>query len=67
MGAIEMAPRDGAAGARGGEAHKKCFWEGNVVVRNVMDVLCFSPFFNSDPDEMEQSFAVIRRILDSIE
>ncbi|MDG2107516.1 MAG: aspartate aminotransferase family protein, partial [Woeseiaceae bacterium] len=63
MGAIEMAPRDGAAGARGGEAHKKCFWEGNVVVRNVMDVLCFSPFFNSDPDEMEQSFAVIRRIL----
>ena len=67
MGAIEMAPRDGAAGMRGFEIHKKCFWEENMVVRNGMDVLQFSPFLNSDPDEMEQSFAVIRRVLDSIE
>ena len=67
MGAIEIAPRDGAPGARGGEMHKKCFWEANVVVRNVMDVLCFSPFFNSKPDEMEKSFLKIRHILDSIE
>jgi beta-alanine--pyruvate transaminase len=67
MGAIEIASRDGAPGARGGEMHKKCFWEANVVVRNVMDVLCFSPFFNSNPDEMEQSFAAIRQVLDSIE
>ncbi len=67
MGAIEIASRDSAPGARGGEMHKKCFWEANVVVRNVMDVLCFSPFFNSNPDEMEQSFAAIRHVLDSIE
>lgn len=67
MGAIEMAPRDGAAGMRGFEIHKKCFWEENMVVRNGMDVLQFSPFLNSDPDEMEQSFAGIRRVLDSIE
>jgi len=32
-----------------------------------MDTLQFSPFLNSDPDEMEQSFAAIRRVLDSIE
>jgi len=67
MGAIEMAPRDGAAGARGGEAHKKCFWDEKLVVRNGMDTLQFSPFLNSDPDEMEQSFAAIRRVLDSLE
>ena len=67
MGAIEIAPRDGAPGARGGEMHKRCFWEANVVVRNVMDVLCFSPFFNSKPDEMEKSFLKIRHVLDSIE
>jgi beta-alanine--pyruvate transaminase len=67
MGAIEMAPRDGAPGARGGEAHKKCFWDENLVVRNGMDTLQFSPFLNSDPDEMAQSFATIRRVLDSIE
>jgi beta-alanine--pyruvate transaminase len=67
MGAIEMAPRAGAPGARGGEAHKKCFWDENVVVRNGMDTLQFSPFLNSNPDEMEQSFAAVRRVLDSIE
>ena len=67
MGAIEMAPRDGAPGARGGEAHKKWFWEENLVIRNGMDTLQFSPFLNSDPDEMAQSFATIRRVLDSIE
>ena len=67
MGSIEMAARDGAPGARGGEAHKKCFWEENLVIRNGMDILQFSPFLNSDPDEMEQSFATIRRVLDSIE
>lgn len=67
MGAIEMAPRDGAPGARGGETHKKCFWEEQLVVRNGMDTLQFSPFLNSNPDEMEQAFAAIRRVLDSID
>ncbi len=67
MGAIEMAPRDGAPGARGGETHKKCFWDENLVVRNGMDTLQFSPFLNSDPDEMQQSFEGVRRVLDSIE
>ena len=67
MGAIEMAPRDGAPGARGGEAHKKCFWEENIVIRNGMDILQFSPFLNSNPDEMQQSFEALRRVLDSID
>ena len=67
MGAIEMAARDGAAGARGMEAHKRCFWEEHVVVRAGMDTLQFSPFLNSDPDEMERSFEAIRRVLDTIE
>lgn len=67
MGAIEMAPRPGAPGARGAEAHKKCFWDENLVIRNGMDTVQFSPFLNSDPDEMEASFAAVRRVLDSIE
>lgn len=67
MGAVEMAPRPGAPGARGAEAHKKCFWDENLVIRNGMDTIQFSPFLNSDPDEMEASFAAIRRVLDSIE
>ncbi|NND47855.1 MAG: aspartate aminotransferase family protein [Woeseiaceae bacterium] len=67
MGAIEMAPREGAPGARGGEAHKKCFWNEHLVIRNGMDTLQFSPFLNSKPDEMQKSFETIRRILDTIE
>ena len=67
MGAIEMAPREGAPGARGGEAHKKCFWDENLVIRNGMDILQFSPFLNSDPDEMQHSFESIRRVLDTID
>ena len=67
MGAIELAPRDGAPGARGLEIHKKCFWDEHVVVRNGMDVLAFSPFLNSKTDEMQQSFDAIRRVIDAVD
>jgi beta-alanine--pyruvate transaminase len=67
MGAIDLAPRDGGPGARGMEVHKRCFWEENVVVRAGADTLQFSPFLNSDPDEMERSFEAIRRVVDTLE
>lgn len=67
MGAIELAPRDGAPGARGLEIHKRCFWEEHLVVRNGMDILQFSPFLNSNVDEMQQSFEGVRRVLDAVE
>lgn len=67
MGAIELASRPGAPGARGLEIHKKCFWEENLVVRNGMDLLQFSPFLNSNVDEMQQSFEAVRRVIDSVE
>ena len=67
MGAIELAPRDGAPGARGLEIHKKCFWDENLIVRNGMDTLQFSPFLNSNVDEMRQSFEAVRRVIDSVD
>jgi beta-alanine--pyruvate transaminase len=67
MGAIELAPRDGAPGARGLEIHKKCFWDEHLVVRNGMDVLQFAPFLNSKVDEMAASFEAIRRVIDSVD
>jgi beta-alanine--pyruvate transaminase len=67
MGAIELAPRDGAPGARGLEIHKKCFWDEHIVIRNGMDILQFSPFLNSNIGEMEQSFEAIRRVIDSVD
>ena len=67
MGGIELSPRDDAPGQRGFDVHKRCFWEENLVVRNGMDLLQFSPFLNSDPDEMEQSFVKLRKVLDAVD
>ena len=67
MGAIEMAPREGAPGTRGLDAHKKCFWQENLAVRNGMDTLQFSPFLNSKPDDIVATFESIQRVLDTIE
>jgi beta-alanine--pyruvate transaminase len=67
MGIIDLAPRDGAPGARGLEVHKKCFWDEHLIVRNGMDGLQLSPFLNSDVDEMQQSFEAIRRVIDSVD
>ena len=67
MGSIELASREGAPGARGLEIHKKCFWDEKLIVRNGMDMLQFSPFLNSNVDEMQKSFEGIRRVIDSVE
>ena len=67
MGAIEMAPRDGAPGARGLETHKRCFWDEKLMVRNGMDILSFSPFLNSKLDDWNKAFDSVRRIIDSID
>jgi len=67
MGAIELAPRPGAPGARGLEIHKRCFWEEDLMVRNGMDTVAFSPFFNSDVADWEASFDKIRRLIETID
>jgi beta-alanine--pyruvate transaminase len=67
MGAIELAPREGAPGARGLEIHKHCFWNENLVLRNGMDTLQISPFLNSKLDDWNQAFDTIRRVIDTIE
>lgn len=67
MGAIELVPREGAPGARGLEAHKECFWNENLVIRNAMDILQFSPFLNAKPDDIAQMFDSVRAVLDRID
>lgn len=66
MGAIEMAPRPDSPGARGMEAHIKCFEQG-VMVRHTMDILQFSPFLNSTPELFEQTFSAVRKALNSLD
>ncbi|MEM7432476.1 MAG: aspartate aminotransferase family protein [Pseudomonadota bacterium] len=67
MGSVEMAPREGAPGARGLEVHKRCFWEENVVIRNGMDAMQFSPFLNADFNELEEAVEKVRKVMDSID
>lgn len=66
MGAVELAPHDDGAGIRGLEAHKKCFWEEDLVIRNGADILQFSPFLNSKPDDINRTFEKVGKVLDSI-
>ncbi|MEM8636433.1 MAG: aspartate aminotransferase family protein [Pseudomonadota bacterium] len=66
MGAVELESRDGDIGARGLDAHKACFWEEDLVIRNGGDILQFSPFLNSDPRDIERTFASVRRVLNNI-
>ncbi|AKU10262.1 beta alanine--pyruvate transaminase [Azoarcus sp. CIB] len=65
MGGIELAPRPGAVGARGFEVFLKCF-EAGVVIRNGGDVLQFSPFLDSTPDELGRIFDTVRQALRNI-
>lgn len=67
MGAVELAPRAGAAGLRGMEVHKRCFAEENLVLRAGMDILQFSPFLNASPDDIAMTFDAVRKVLDRIE
>jgi beta-alanine--pyruvate transaminase len=67
MGEVEIEPRPDAPGTRGMEMHKKCFWEEDLVIRNGGDVLQFSPFLNSRPEDMTMTFEKIRKVLDSID
>jgi beta-alanine--pyruvate transaminase len=62
IGAIELAPREGAPMQRGMEAGKKCYEKG-VWVRNIGDALVLSPPLIISEDEIEHIFAVIREAI----
>ena len=66
MGAIELQPRPDAPGARGLEAHVKCFEQG-LMIRNGADTLQFAPFFTSTPELFERTFSTVRRVLETID
>ena len=66
MGAIEFSAREGEAGIRGFEIHKKCFEEG-LLVRNGMDTLVFSPFLAFTNELFEKAFDKFRAVIKKID
>jgi beta-alanine--pyruvate transaminase len=65
IAAIELAPRPGAPGARGLEAHLKAFEKGSYI-RSTGDVLAFAPPLIIQKSEIDQLFATAREVLRTI-
>ena len=63
--AIELAPRDGAAGARGSEAFGAAFDRG-VLVRATGDILAVAPPLVVRENEIERVAAVLGAVLDEL-
>ena len=66
VGGVELEPRPGAPGARGLEAHVKCF-EAGVLVRFTADILALSPPLIVEKAQIERIVETIRAVLASIE
>jgi len=65
IAAIELAPRPGASGERGLEAHIKAFERG-LYVRVTGDILAFAPPLIIQKEEIDQLFATTREVLKTV-
>jgi beta-alanine--pyruvate transaminase len=60
VGAIELAPRDGAPGARAYEVFTRCFHEQNVLIRTTGDVIALSPPLIIERAQIDRLIEAIR-------
>ncbi|MEW5864863.1 MAG: aspartate aminotransferase family protein [Pseudomonadota bacterium] len=65
IAAIELAPRPGAPGARGLEAHIRAFEKG-AYIRVTGDIIALAPPLIIQKPEMDQLFATVREVLKSL-
>jgi beta-alanine--pyruvate transaminase len=65
IAAVELAPRPGAPGARGLEAHIKAFERG-LYVRVTGETLAFAPPLIIKKEEIDQLFGLAREVLESL-
>jgi beta-alanine--pyruvate transaminase len=65
VGAIELAPRAGAPGARGFEVFEKC-WEKGVYVRPIGDNVGFCPPLIAEQKHFDQMFGTVAEVLKSV-
>ena len=65
IGAIEMAPREGAPGARGFEVFEKC-WDKGVFVRPVGDNIAFCPPLICEKKHLDQMFGTVAEVLRTV-
>lgn len=65
LGAIDLAPRAGAPGARGNECAQACF-DAGVLVRNAADTIVLSPPLVITESQIAQVFETIRQALQKL-
>jgi beta-alanine--pyruvate transaminase len=65
IGALELAPRPGATGARGFEVFEKC-WEKGVFVRPVGDNIAVCPPLICEPRHLDQIFTTVEEVLRTV-
>jgi beta-alanine--pyruvate transaminase len=65
IAAVELAPRPGAVGARGFEAHLKAFEKG-AYIRTTGDILAFAPPLIIQKSEIDQLFGIARNVLSTL-
>ena len=63
MGAVELAPRAGAPGARAFDAHVKAFFEEDLLVRFTGDILAFSPPLIVSKSEIDRIVEGVGKVL----
>ncbi|SHK84914.1 aspartate aminotransferase family protein [Paraburkholderia terricola] len=62
VGGVELAPRDGAPGARAYDVFVRCFEKG-VLTRYTGDILAFSPPLIIEEAQIEEIFATVGEVL----
>ena len=65
IGAVELAARPGAAGARGFDAFEQC-WEKGVFERPVGDALAFCPPLIAEKKHLDQMFGTVAEVLKTL-
>ncbi|MEM7695994.1 MAG: aspartate aminotransferase family protein [Pseudomonadota bacterium] len=66
VAAIEMAPRDGAPGARGYEAVERAF-DAGLMVRVTGDIVALSPPLIVSEDQIDEMFSTLEAVLAAID
>jgi len=66
VGAVELAPRPGAGGARAFEAYLKCYEKG-VLVRQTADIIAIAPALVVEDAQIDQIVSTLREVLTALD
>jgi beta-alanine--pyruvate transaminase len=67
IGAIELAPRAGAPGARGFDAFTRAFHEQDLLIRVTGDIIALSPPLIVERGQIDEIFGRLRRVLATLD